>query len=69
MIELLAGAILLASTLLWSATADRRRGRVQRSGGDVERYDQRMGSTAARLVPGLLMVLGVTLIVSGVTGT
>jgi glycerol uptake facilitator-like aquaporin len=46
MIELVAGAILIAGTLAWSRWSD-----------------------TGKLVPGLLLVLGVGLVVGGVTGS
>lgn len=61
MVEAIIGAILVAGTLVWS----RYSGLMQKRGAE----SGESASTAARLVPGLLLVLGVTLLVDGITGS
>ncbi len=66
--EIIIGAILIAGTLAWSSWSGHLRTRIERRGGDLARFDARTGSTAGKLIPGLLLVLGVTLVVGGVSG-
>lgn len=67
-IEAGAGVALILLALAWQRYPQARRGRLQRSGGDVASFDRRMESGAAKLLPGLALVLGVSLVVWGVTG-
>lgn len=65
MTELLVGAFLVAGTLTWSryeSVAARRAGRLANE-------SEESGPTRRRVALGFLMLLGVTLIVSGITGS
>lgn len=67
-IEAGAGVVLIALALAWPRYAQARRTALERRGGDVAGYDRCTDGSAARLLPGLALVLGVSLVVWGVTG-
>jgi len=67
-IEAGAGVVLILFAIAWQRFTQAHRGRLERSGGDVAGFDRRMEGGAAKLLPGLALVLGVSLVVWGVTG-
>lgn len=67
-IEAGAGLVLILLALSWGRYTQARRARLERAGGDLASFDQRMEGGGAKLLPGLALVLGVSLLVWGVTG-
>ena len=64
MIELVIGALLVAGTLAWS----RYQSSAARRAAPVTTADEESAPTRRRVALGFLLLLGVTLIVSGITG-
>lgn len=67
-IEAGAGVIAILLALAWQRVTRARRSRLRRRGGDLAAFDLRTQSGAAKVLPALTLVLGVSLLVWGMTG-
>jgi hypothetical protein len=66
--EIVAGVIFVLWPLWYRRQLGRARARAAQRGDDTERFDRTMGRPAMRVLPWVAPVVGVLLILAGVTG-